>query len=196
MNFVEDIRRYREREIETLQRLNLEEISEAMNVVAEAWRAEKDIYVCGNGGSAATASHMVNDFNKGVSEYTRKKFRMHCLCDNMATVTAIANDTDYSRIFCHQLEGRLREGDVLIAISGSGNSPNVVKAAEYARELGARVIGITGYTGGRLKELGDYHMHVPVEDMQITEDVHVFLNHMMMSILGRRLSEEEKDGEI
>ncbi len=187
MDFIEDIQQYREKEIAVLNSLDLEKINEAMNVLVDAWRNGNDIYVFGNGGSASTASHMANDFNKGISEHLEKKFRMHCLCDNVATLMAIANDVDYSQVFCHQLEGILREGDVVIAISGSGNSANVVKAVEYAKACGCRSIGITGYSGGRLKEISDFHMHAPVDDMQITEDIHMFFNHMMMSVLTKRL---------
>ena len=134
--FQNAIKKYREQEIKILNMLDLNAISEAMEVIAETWKADKDIYIFGNGGSAATASHYVNDFNKGISEKTKRKFRMHCLCDNSATVMAIANDNSYDEVFRFQLEGILNEGDLVIGISGSGNSRNVIYAVEYAKSQG------------------------------------------------------------
>lgn len=184
--YVENIKKYRKKEIEILERLNLEQISRAMEAIVETWEKDADIYVFGNGGSAATASHMANDFNKGISEKTGKKFRMHCLCDNFSTVMAIANDSSYEEIFRFQLKGILRKDDLVIGISGSGNSENVLKAIEYAKSQNVRTVGITGYDGGMLQKIADYSMHVPVIDMQITEDIHMFFDHMMMHILSAR----------
>lgn len=182
--YVNAIKEYRKKEIKTLNRLNVDEISNTMEAIAEAWKKGADIYVFGNGGSAATASHMVNDFNKGISEKTGRKFRMHCLCDNFSTVMAIANDSSYEEVFRFQLDGILRENDLVIGISGSGNSANVLKAIEYAKSQNVKTIGITGYDGGKLRTMVDYSMHVPVMDMQITEDIHMFFDHMMMCILS------------
>ncbi|WP_242869870.1 SIS domain-containing protein [Desulfitobacterium hafniense] len=189
-DFKDDIKVYFEQVITVICRLDVEELNAALNAIADAWERSADIYVFGNGGSAATASHMTNDFNKGISEMVGKKFRMHCLCDNFATVMAIANDISYDEVFCFQLEGVLREGDLIIGISGSGNSMNVIKAVEYAKSMGVKVIGITGYNGGRLKELADYHMDTGVDDMQITEDIHMIFDHMMMRVLGIRLKND------
>jgi D-sedoheptulose 7-phosphate isomerase len=177
---------YLDQEIEVIRRLDLDAINEAINAIVDAWERDADIYVFGNGGSAATASHMANDFNKGISEKLSKKFRMHCLCDNIATVMAIANDISYDEVFRFQLDGVLREGDLVIGISGSGNSKNVLNAVEYAKGMGVGTIGITGYDGGKLKQLVDYHVDV-VADMQTAEDVHMIFDHMMMRVLGSRL---------
>ena len=186
-DFTNGIQEYRRREIEVLNNLNLDEINAAMNDIADAFQRDADIYIFGNGGSAATASHFANDFNKGVSEMVGKKFRLHCLCDNFATVMAIANDINYDEVFRFQLEGVLHKGDLVIGISGSGNSKNVVNAFEYAKEMGVPTVGITGYSGGKLRDLADLHMHVAIDDMQITEDVHMFFDHMMMRVLGDHL---------
>ena len=195
MDFTKAIKEYYDREIRVIESLNLEEISEAMNAIYNAYQKQGTIYVCGNGGSAATASHMQNDFSRGVSEKLDKKFNFYCLNDNYPTVMAIANDIGYEEVFRHQLINRLKENDLFIGISGSGNSMNVVNAAQYAKECGIKVLGITGYKGGKLKELADYKMHVPEEDMQIDEDIHMTFDHMMMKIFYNFLVMNELTGD-
>lgn len=182
MDYRAEIKRYLQLEMETLQQLNIDCINDAMQLIDKAFEAEKTIYIFGNGGSAATASHYQNDFNKGVSEHTEKKFRFQCLNDNIATLMAVANDIGYEDVFRFQLDGRLMEDDLIIAISGSGNSENVIRAVEYAKANGNKIIGITGYDGGRLKQLCDCSLHVPVNSMQVTEDVHMVFDHLIMSI--------------
>ncbi|WP_026657551.1 D-sedoheptulose-7-phosphate isomerase [Butyrivibrio sp. AC2005] len=181
------IKEYFDREIKVIKNLDYDEITEAVDAIKDAYEREAVIYIFGNGGSAATASHFVGDFNKGISEPLDKKFRLVCLNDNMASVLAIANDISYDEIFRFQLRGRLKSEDLVIAISGSGNSRNVVHAAEFAKEVGAKVIGLTGYSGGKLIALADYHMHVNIEDMQITEDIHMAFDHMMYFVLKKVL---------
>lgn len=173
---------YFQKEIEVIKKLNLNQLDDALNAIYAAWQREADIYIFGNGGSAATASHTVCDFNKGISEDAKIKFRMHCLSDNVPTMMAIANDHSYEDIFVYQLRGKLRKNDLVIAISGSGNSKNVLKAVEYAKQNGTKVIGITGYDGGKLKQMADYHMDANVDDMQISEDLHMIFDHMMMRV--------------
>lgn len=182
MDFKNAIKDYYEREKQVIDNLNFDEINEVMNAIYETYKNDGIIYVCGNGGSATTASHMQNDFNKGISEYLNKKFKFHCLNDNVATMMAIANDIGYEEIFRFSLINNITSKDVLIGISSSGNSQNILNAVNYAKECGAKVIGITGYTGGKLKEIADYRMHVNIDDMQITEDIHLTFNHMMMKI--------------
>ena len=195
MDFKKAIKEYYEREIKVIQNLNLDEINESMNAIYEAYRNGGTIYVCGNGGSASTASHMQNDFNKGISEYTETKFKFHCLNDNVATIMAVANDIGYEEVFRFQLINNITDNDLFIGISGSGNSKNVVNAAEYAKQCGAKVIGITGYKGGKLKELADYKMHVDECDMQIDEDVHMTFDHMMMKIFYNFLTKDIISGD-
>jgi D-sedoheptulose 7-phosphate isomerase len=141
----------------------------------------------GNGGSAATASHFVNDFNKGLSEHLSPPFRFVCLNDNIATVMAIANDIGYDAIFEFQLRGRVTENDLVIGISGSGNSPNVLRAIELAKSVGALTAGLTGYDGGKLLRIVDLPAHVPVMSMQVTEDIHMAFDHMVMAIFYKEL---------
>ena len=183
IDYTSDIAAYVSLLQETLYRLDKDAINEAINLIVKTTEDEKTIYIFGNGGSAATASHFQNDFNKGISEYTEHKFRFQCLNDNISTVLAIANDISFDEIFRFQLRGRLSEGDIVIALSGSGNSKNILNAAEYARECGNKVIGLTGFSGGALAPLCDISLNAPVNSMQITEDVHMIFDHLMMAVL-------------
>lgn len=187
-NYIESIKNYIELEIEILKSLDIDAINDAMNMINEARINKKNIYIFGNGGSSATASHFQNDFNKGISEYIETKFNFQCLNDNIATLMAIANDIGFEDVFHFQLQNKLNEGDIIIAISGSGNSPNVIKAVEYAKELGNKVIGLTGFSGGKLKQLSDVSLHAPVQSMQVTEDIHMIFDHLMMSIFYKTLA--------
>ena len=139
----------------------------------------------GNGGSAATASHMVCDFAKGASDVLGgKKFCFECLNDNTPIIMAIANDLCYEEVFAHQLRGKLRPEDLVIGISGSGNSENVLRAVQYAKAMGVPTIGVTGYSGGKLKAMADYIMHVDIDDMQVAEDLHMMFDHMLMRVIS------------
>lgn len=178
------IKSYLDQEIDVINRLNLDDINAAVQAIWAAYEREATIYIFGNGGSAATASHFVCDFNKGISEKKDKKFHFVCLSDNVAQMMAIANDYSFDDIFRYPLVKRLKASDLVIAISGSGNSKNVIRAVEYAKEIGTTVIGITGYHGGKLKEMADYHMDAMVDDMQISEDLHMIFDHMMFFLLN------------
>ena len=191
MNYMNDIQNYIALEIEVLKKLDVEQINAALNLLNETRQRNGRIYICGNGGSAATASHFQNDFNKGVSEYIEVPFRFHCLNDNVATLMAIANDIGYEEVFRFQLRNNLEENDVLVAISGSGNSPNVIRAVEYAKEQGCKIIGLTGFSGGKLREISDISLHASVNSMQVTEDIHMIFDHLMMSIFYKYLCGKE-----
>ena len=191
MNYMNDIQNYIALEIEVLKKLDVEQINAALNLLNETRQRKGRIYICGNGGSAATASHFQNDFNKGVSEYIEVPFRFHCLNDNVATLLAIANDIGYEEVFRFQLRNNLEENDVLVAISGSGNSPNVIRAVEYAKEQGCKIIGLTGFSGGKLREISDISLHASVNSMQVTEDIHMIFDHLMMSIFYKYLCGKE-----
>ena len=187
MDFRTDIKDYIACEIETLQKLDVSAINDALNLLMETAKKHKRIYIFGNGGSSATASHFQNDFGKGVSEYVEDKFRFQCLNDNVATLMAVANDIGFEEVFRFQLRGVIEPDDIVIAISGSGNSKNVINAVEYAKSCGNKVIGLTGYSGGKLKELSDISLHVPINSMQVTEDIHMIFDHLMMSIFYQYL---------
>ena len=184
MDYKKELAVYLEQEIEVIRSLDLDSVNSVMNVLEKARLAGKKIFICGNGGSAATASHFCCDFNKGVSEGLELKYNFECLNDNLATMMAVANDTSYDEIFRYPLKCKMCAGDILIGISGSGNSKNVINAMEYAREIGGTTIALVGYSGGKIKELADYCIHVKVDNMQIAEDVHMILDHLMMYVLG------------
>ena len=183
-----DIRDYIALEIETLQKLDIDQINAALNLLRQTQENGNTVYVFGNGGSSATASHFQNDFNKGVSEHTEKKFNLLCLNDNVATMMAVANDIGFEEVFRFQLVGHIKPGDVCIAISGSGNSENVLRAVEYAKSQGNQIIGLTGFGGGKLRKLSDISLHAPINSMQITEDIHMIFDHLMMSIFYKHLA--------
>lgn len=188
MDFTEKIKNYYKTLVDVIENLNINQLNDVMNVLYDAYVREKTVYICGNGGSAATASHFQNDFNKGICYDLPKKFHFRCLNDNVATMLAIANDDSYDKIFSKQLEGNITKDDILVAISGSGNSKNIVLACEEAKRVGAVIIGISGYDGGKLYQMSDYHMHCDIKNMQIVEDVHMTFDHMMMSIFCHMLN--------
>ncbi len=189
MDFKDKIKNYLDLETKVIANLNIEEINETMNALLDCYNRGGTVYTCGNGGSASTATHMVCDFGKGTCYDLDKKFHFVCLNDNIPTIMAIANDDSYDNVFIYQLKDRLTKNDLLLAISGSGNSHNIIKAVDYAKEIGAKIIGVTGYSGGRLLKAADYHLHAPIDDMQITEDVHLIFNHMIMKIFWQYLHE-------
>ena len=165
------------------QRCDQRAFQAGIDLIVSAFEAGKQIITCGNGGSAYAASHYITDWNKMVNMATGRKFRGLSLCDNMGLVTAFANDTGYDEIFAGQLRAILNEDDLVIAISGSGNSPNVVKAVEYANGAGAETLAIVGYDGGQLKRVAKHNVWVPSFDMQLCEDVHLMFGHMVMKAL-------------
>jgi D-sedoheptulose 7-phosphate isomerase len=175
---------------ETLDSLDISSIQKVVDVLLKCRDEKGTMYIFGNGGSAANASHIAGDFLKGISYGMTKRFRTHCLNDNIAGTTAITNDLSYDEIFIEQLKTYLSPGDVVIGISGSGNSENVVRAVQWARENGATTIGLVGYKGGRLGEAADITVHVPVPDMEITEDVHTIIFHAIKQEVNRRIKGE------
>lgn len=183
VDYKDEISAYFEKEKATLDAISKDDLNILMNVLMQAREDEKHIFIMGNGGSAATASHYVCDFNKGISYGKEKMFKFICLNDNVPTMMAYANDLSYADVFVGPLRNFMQEGDIVIGISGSGNSENVVRAIQYANENGGVSVGITGYNGGKVKQLSKYNVHVPIDDMQITEDLHMVLDHCMMKIL-------------
>jgi len=156
----------------------------------QAFEQERTIFLVGNGGSAAAASHFGQDLAKGTlsSMQAKRRFRVIPLTDNVGFITALANDEGYDSIFEQQLRNLAKPGDVLVAISGSGNSPNVLRAVEYARAIGMKTIGVTGFDGGKLRKLADESVHVPIEDMGMTEALHGVVFHLAMAQLRTKLA--------
>ena len=187
INYISAISQYIDLETNVLKKLDIEKINTLMNELESARRRGATIYIMGNGGSAATASHFVNDFNKGLSEYVEQPFRFVCLNDNTATVMAIANDIGYDEVFAFQLRGKVTKDDLVIGISGSGNSANVLKAIELAKSVGATTAGLTGFDGGALAKEVDISLNAPVMSMQVTEDIHMIFDHLMMAVFYKEL---------
>lgn len=176
MTFIES---YQKQLMDVLEGLDLQAIEAIIAAFAKARDEGKTIFVCGNGGSAASASHVVCDVVKGASFGKEQRFRMLCLIDNFPTLTAYSNDVGYDVVIVEQLKNFANPGDVVMALSGSGNSPNVVNALEWARSKGLVTIAMTGRDGGKLGALADIHFHVPHPHMGRIEDAHMVACHMI-----------------
>lgn len=187
MDYSNEINEYLLEEKKVLDTLDINEINEVINVLETTRLSGNQIFICGNGGSAATASHFVCDFNKGVNEKVEKKYNFECLSDNVPMMMAVANDISYDEVFREPLKCKMKSGDILIGISGSGNSKNVINAFEYAIERGNKTIAIVGYDGGRLLQMSNFHIHVNINNMQISEDVHMLIDHLMMYVICHTL---------
>jgi D-sedoheptulose 7-phosphate isomerase len=164
-----------------------ERVEEFVQLLENAYQEERQIFFVGNGGSGSTASHVTCDLNKSVSYGRQKRFRAICLNDNLPILTAYANDVSYEEAFVEQLKNFLRPGDVVVGISGSGNSPNILKAIDYANRHGAHTVGLCGFHGGKLAGMVRTPILAPVHDMQKAEDVHMILFHVVMQVLCMRL---------
>ncbi len=182
--YTQQIRRYLDKLQDVLSRVDVGEIATIAAVLHTAYEQQRNIFVMGNGGSGATASHLLCDLNKGACFHAEKKFRVIALTDNMPMILALGNDVGFDSIFIEQLKCLARPGDVVIGISGSGNSRNVLLAMEYAKRLGCVTVAVCGYDGGKLKPLANHVFHVKVDDMQIVEDVHMILGHILMRVLA------------
>ena len=166
--------------------LNYAEINNAISILRSAIISNKRVCVCGNGGSAATASHLITDLNKMIFHHTGKQFNGICLSDNNGLITAYANDYSYDDIFSEQVKNLMNRGDLLIVISGSGNSKNVVKAISVAHELGVETLGIIGFDGGQVKKHANHRIWIDCNDMQLCEDIQLSIVHMFMKSLCKQ----------
>ena len=169
-----------------LNNISLTDIEKFVEVLLEARERESSIFFIGNGGSAATASHFANDIAIGTRTY-EKPFRAISLCDNQAVITAIANDDGYEKIFSQQLQVLLKKQDVVVAISASGNSPNLLDAIDTAKKMNSVTVGISAFDGGKMKEMVDISVHVPTEKGEYgpAEDAHMVLDHLISNYLMR-----------
>lgn len=162
-------------------------ISQVAETIWKAYLNDKQIFIFGNGGSASTASHMACDLGKGVNQAGKRRLRVLSLCDNVAIMTAWANDVNYDSVFTEQLKNSLNPEDIVIAISASGNSPNVVQAVEFAKKQGAVVIGMTGFLGGKLKALSDISIHYDLNDYGQVEDLHLMAEHIITQCIREKM---------
>lgn len=176
MSFAED---YKASALKAIDHIDTGLVQQAIQWFEEARDADRNIFVCGNGGSASTASHFVCDMVKGASYNRPRRFRIMALTDSLATITAYSNDVSYECIFTEQLKNFARKGDLVMCISGSGNSPNVVGAIEYANAIGCRTIALTGRDGGRLGPMAQLNIQVPAPHMGRIEEAHMVICHMI-----------------
>ena len=181
-----------------LDRLPWEAVEQVVQVIEEAYQRRSQVFVIGNGGSAATASHVMNDLCKGTighkGDATWPRFRVVALTDNVALMTAWANDTDFNHIFSEPLKNLAQRGDVLIAISASGNSPNIIAAVEAAKQMGVKVVGLAGFGGGKLAKLADVAFVVASNEYGPVEDVHMILDHIITAYLYEKLRTASERG--
>jgi len=164
-------------------------IDDIVSVVLRAYHQQRTVFLYGNGGSAALASHSACDLGKGTAHKDSRRLKVVSLTDNIPLITAWANDSAYEFIFVEQLRNFLQPGDISFAISASGNSPNVVNALQFSREVGATTVGITGFSGGRMLNLCDVCLVVPSNNMQLIEDLHLSVSHVVFLAVGQHIAE-------
>ncbi len=179
MSTVDYVKSYLSEVTSVMQQIDPEPLARAIECMREARDNDRIIFTCGNGGSASIASEMVVDTNKGASYGKEKRFRMIGLADSIATITAYANDVDYESVFVEQLKNWAKKDDLLIAISGSGNSPNIIRAVQYANEVGCTTIGLTTGEGGRLREISSLPLVAPSGNMGYLEDCFYMMTHVL-----------------
>ncbi len=174
------INSYKKNLMQLVQNIDNDKITQIIDLIDNT---KGRIYIIGNGGSASTASHMVNDLGAGLTRRGIKNLNIESLSDNTAVCTAIANDTGYENIFYYQLKNKVTKDDLLVAISCSGNSDNIIKAVEYSKHFNVPIIGITGFDGGKLKNLSDVNFHIQTQkdNYGLVEDMHMILNHIIYS---------------
>jgi D-sedoheptulose 7-phosphate isomerase len=177
---------YRDRELEQWQKLDLGAIEKIAKALEAAEKHGRHVFVMGNGGSAATASHIATDWSKTAERKGKRLLRCMSLNDNVAFMTAIGNDLGYEELFARQLENLLDRDDVVVMISGSGNSPNVLKAAKLAKKRGAVTIGMTGFSGGKLRKMVDICLHIDSDQYGVIEDMHMAAGSILAFYLKQR----------
>jgi len=183
MRFDQQVNSYIERLKEGLGLIPITQVELLVDAFELAWNDKKTIYLCGNGGSAGNSVHLANDFTYGAGVRRGIGLRIEALPANSAVVTCLANDIGYDKIYSEQLRVKADSGDVLVVFSGSGNSPNVVNALKMGNELGMKTFAILGYSGGACKELAQVPIHIPIDDMQISEDLQLIIGHILMQRL-------------
>ncbi len=180
------VRAYLDRLHTMLAAMDTEAVVKAAGVLLDAYDRQRTVFICGNGGSASTASHMAADLGKNAVAAGKPRLRVISLNDNMAWFSSLANDLGYENVFVEQMENLLGPGDVLVTLSASGNSENVVRAAEFARARGGRVVALVGFSGGKLAQMADAVVHLRSDDYGPVEDGHLVLNHIFTEALRER----------
>jgi D-sedoheptulose 7-phosphate isomerase len=191
VTLADNIETYVDRLGAAVEALPREQLTRLGEMLYRAYRNEKQVFTLGNGGSASTASHMAADLAKNTIGPNMRRFRVLSLNDNAAILTALANDLGYENVFCEQLENLIRPGDLLIAISASGRSSNVLKALRYSQSQSAETACLLGFDGGEAASLCDVAIVVPSEHYGMIEDVHLIINHILVDYFKGKLAEEE-----
>lgn len=183
-------RQYLERVAQEMEKLDISQMEALAEAIHRRYQTGRFVYIIGNGGSGANASHFCEDLGKGtLRDFERqKRLKVLSLTDNTPYILAWANDTGYERVFVEQLKNLAEPGDLLIAISGSGNSPNILRAVQWAQQNRVETFAVTGFDGGRLKPLADRCLHVPLDDMGIVESLHLVVFHYVLDDLYRRIN--------
>lgn len=195
MNPKQSFQNYSARLQESLAKSDWGNVEKLALDLRECWEQGRQVFLCGNGGSAANAIHLANDYLYGIGSHTHSGMRVHALSANPAVLTCLANDINYEQIFAEQLAVFGRPGDLLIAFSGSGNSANIQAVLREAKEMKIKSYAILGFSGGVCKGLADVPIHFPVEDMQLSEDFQMIVGHMLMQWLHDNPPESEKMNE-
>ena len=191
---------YVERLKTELDRTDLAEMQHWADLVYAAWQDEKFVFIFGNGGSGTTASHMAEDLGKSLlkpedlKDEKKKRLKVLSLTDNQGWILAVGNDVGYDQIFVQQLMNYGSRGDLVIAISGSGNSPNVLAAVDWANRHGLKTFGLTGYNGGKLRGMAQAGLHVPLDDMGMVESIHLCLFHWVLNDVFARINRVGRHG--
>ncbi len=196
-----DIGPYVRRFQEELARVDPAETRRMADLIYQVWERERFVYILGNGGSGTNATHMCEDLGKSIlrpadlNDENRKRLKVMSLTDNLGWILAVGNDCGYDQIFVQQLMNYGHEGDLVIAISGSGNSPNVLKAVDWANRHGLTTFGLTGYNGGKLRQMTKAGLHVPLDDMGMVESIHLALFHWVLNDVFARINGEGRYAE-
>jgi D-sedoheptulose 7-phosphate isomerase len=191
-----DAQAYLDRISEELNRVDLAELRRWADLIFEAWQGERFVFIFGNGGSGTTATHMSEDLGKStlrpehLNDEKRKRLKVMSLTDNLGWILAVGNDCGYDQIFVQQLMNYGGPGDLAIAISGSGNSPNVLAAVDWANRHGLVTLGLTGFEGGKLRSMAQHTLHVPLTDMGMVESIHLALFHWVLNDVYARINGE------
>lgn len=180
MEVQKTISAYQDELIRAINAVDAAEFEKLIAILLEAYHNDRQVFIFGNGGSAATANHFVCDFGKNAVQGDRRRFRILSLSDNVEKITALANDIAYVQVFRQQMINLMRPGDVGIAVSASGNSPNVVRGCEYVREIGGKLIVLAGFTGGKIAPMGDATLVADMESYERVEDMHMMILHMVV----------------
>jgi D-sedoheptulose 7-phosphate isomerase len=187
------IKNYLDKLSDVIKNSDWEKVGTLAHELFDCWKSGGHVYICGNGGSAGNATHLANDFLYGIAKITGQGMRISSLSANPAVITCLGNDTGYENIYSEQLAVLANENDLLIVLSGSGNSKNIINVVHQAKSMNIKSFAILGFTGGEVKNIVDEAIHFEIDDMQISEDLQLIIGHMLMQWLyqNRKLNKEE-----